>query len=101
MDEDRRYLILISLDAVGMEDLKILKNLPNFSALLKRGSLITDVESIYPSLTYPAHTSIITGKYPKHHGIINNTKLERNLNHPDWYWYHKDIKGKTLYDVAE
>ena len=35
MDEDRRYLILISLDAVGMEDLKVLKNLPNFSAFTK------------------------------------------------------------------
>ena len=96
-----KYLILVSLDAVDMQDLGILKELPNFSALLSSGSLITDVETIYPSLTYPAHVTMVTGKYPHHHGIINNTKLEKDHENPDWYWYRKYIKGQTLYDLAE
>ncbi len=97
----KNYLILISLDAVGMDDLELLKKFPNFSSLLKRGSLITEVDSVYPSLTYPAHVTMITGKYPKNHGVINNTKFEKNMNHSDWYWYRKYVKGETLYDLAK
>ncbi|WP_294136070.1 alkaline phosphatase family protein, partial [uncultured Clostridium sp.] len=67
----------------------------------KEGALIKNVESIYPSLTYPAHATIVTGKYPKNHGIINNTVRDFNSDNPEWYWYRKSIKGDTIYDIAE
>lgn len=94
-----KYLIVISFDAVSSEDLDLLKQYPNFKYIMENGSVIKNVKSVYPSLTYPAHASIITGKYPCNHGVINNTKLEINEEKPDWYWYRKYIKGKTLYDL--
>lgn len=68
--------------------------------LLDNGSLITNVESVYPTLTYPAHATIMTELYPKNHGIINNALNKFSDLNPDWYLYRKYIKGKTLYDLA-
>lgn len=96
-----KHLIVISLDSVSTGDLEILGKLPNFSKLIKGGALIKDVETIYPSLTYPAHATIVTGKEPNNHKIINNTFLDLNRNTPEWYWNSKNIRGETLYDLAE
>ena len=96
-----KYVIVISFDAVSEEDLEFLSKQPNFSKLIKNGALIKNVESVYPSLTYPAHATIVTGKYPKNHGVINNTVLDFKNDNPDWYWYRKYIKGYTIFDLAE
>ena len=53
---------VLSWDAVGSEDISYLKELPHFSSLLKRGAFCDQVKSVFPSLTYPAHATIITGK---------------------------------------
>ena len=96
-----KYVIVISFDAVSEEDLEFLSKQPNFSKLIKNGALIKNVESVYPSLTYPAHVTIVTGKYPKNHGVINNTVLDFKNDNPDWYWYRKYIKGDTIFYLAE
>ena len=96
-----KYVIVISFDAVSEEDLEFLSKQPNFSKLIKNGALIKNVESVYPSLTYPAHATIVTGKYPKNHGVINNTVLDFKNDNPNWYWYRKYIKGDTIFDLAE
>lgn len=96
-----KYVIVISFDAVSEEDLEFLSKQLNFSKLIKNGALIKNVESVYPSLTYPAHATIVTGKYPKNHGVINNTVLDFKNDNPDWYWYRKYIKGDTIFDLAE
>ena len=96
-----KYVIVIFFDAVSEDDLEFLSKQPNFSKLIKNGALIKNVESVYPSLTYPAHATIVTGKYPKNHGVINNTVLDFKNDNPDWYWYRKYIKGDTIFDLAE
>lgn len=58
---DRR-MVVISLDAVGARDLAYLKTLPNFQKLRAQSGYCDHVESVYPSITYPAHTSIVTEK---------------------------------------
>lgn len=95
-----KYVVVISFDAVSSEDIEILKQMKNFKNLIENGALIKNVESVYPSLTYPAHTTIVTGKYPNQHGVIDNTFLDINSNKPDWYLYRKYIKCETLYDLA-
>ena len=98
---NNEHTIIVSFDAVSSKDLEYLKKLPNFSGVINGGALIKKVETVYPSLTYPVHVSIVTGKKPINHGIVNNTKLEINNENPNWYWYRKDIKGETLFDLAE
>lgn len=96
----KQRLYMISLDAFGTKDLEYARTLPTFNYLLNRSALVEKVETVYPSLTYMAHTSIITGVYPNKHGITNNTYTQPKRQSPDWHWYAKDIKVPTLFDVA-
>ena len=93
-------MVIISLDAVGARDLAYLKTLPNFQKLRAQSGYCDHVESVYPSITYPAHTSIVTGKKPLHHGVVNNLQLQPGRKSPDWMWQKHFIHGKTLYEAA-
>ncbi len=99
MDKKKRLLV-VSFDAMGPKDLEKVKEFPNFKRILKEGSYSTEVAGISPSLTYPAHTSIITGCLPDKHGIVANTLLQADKKNPDWYWQSSYIKTQTLYDLA-
>lgn len=95
------HLIVISFDCLSALDFPILKELPHFKELLKNGSYCTNVDSIYPSVTYPCHATIVTGNFPNKHGVINNTLLQPGSDSPDWYWHRHHVKGTTLYDEAK
>ena len=43
--------------------------LPTFAALIARGTIRWDCASIFPSITPAATASIVTGRYPREHGI--------------------------------
>ena len=95
-----KYLIVVSFDALNSHDFEKLKNYPNFKRFLSGSSYSNEVTSISPSLTYPAHTSIITSCHPNRHGVISNTLMQPNRLSPDWNWNRKRVKVDTLYDVA-
>lgn len=96
-----KYLILISVDALNSKDYPIIRRLSAFRTLIERGAFFPVVNSIYPSLTYPCHTSIITGRYPEEHGIFNNEiPCPEKGALQDWFWYEKDIQATTLFDAA-
>lgn len=100
MERISNHLYVVSLDGLSTLDFDYISNLPNFRKFIENSSYCKNVYSVYPTLTYPAHTTIVTGKYPKNHGIINNTLLQLNKKSPDWYWYRKNIKCETIYDLA-
>ncbi|SFA90095.1 MULTISPECIES: alkaline phosphatase family protein [unclassified Bacillus (in: firmicutes)] len=95
------HLIVISFDCLSALDLPILQELPHFKKFMKKAALAPQVKSIYPSVTYPCHTSIITGNYPVRHGVINNTLLQPGWLSPDWNWHRQAIKGTTVYDEVK
>lgn len=97
-----KKFIIISFDAVDGNDLSFLSTLPHFGKLIKKSSYSKSVKTIYPSLTYPAHTSIITGLKPINHKIVNNIKIQPSrCNSPDWFWKKYEIKADTLFDIAK
>lgn len=98
MTMNKNKMLVISLDALGAEDAAFFETLPNFRRILLGGARCFNVSSVYPSLTYPAHTSIVTGCYPRKHGIVNNTRFQFRRESPDWFWQRKYIKTTTLYD---
>lgn len=100
MERICKYLYVISLDGLSTLDFEYINMLPNFRNFIAASSYCKNVYSVYPTLTYPAHASIVTGRYPKNHGIVNNTLLQLNRKSPDWYWHSKNIKGDTIYDLA-
>ncbi len=95
-----KRMIVISLDAMGSIDFEAAAQLPNFKKFLRHASYSSQVSSIYPSLTYPAHVSIVTGRRPCNHGVINNTLIQPKRQSPDWCWQRKYVSGTTLYDEA-
>ena len=100
MEKLTNRLIVISFDGLSTLDFEQMRALPNFGEFINNAAYCKEITSIYPTLTYPAHTSIVTGKYPKNHGVINNTLLQPGRHSADWYWYRKYVKGDTLYDLA-
>lgn len=95
-------LLILSVDALNAKDLDFIKTLPSFSRMIQEGFLVPSVTSVYPTLTYCCHSSIITGMYPAHHRIIHNEKP--NPHHPlsqDWYWEKENLQAPTLFDLAK
>ncbi|MFC6324272.1 alkaline phosphatase family protein [Companilactobacillus baiquanensis] len=96
-----QHMVIISLDSMGFRDINEHQNeLPTLNKLVNGGTWVKSVTGIYPTLTYPSHTTIITGQYPSVHGIVNNTKIQPERRSPDWYWYQGDVRSTTLYDLA-
>ncbi len=95
-----RYFIIVSFDALSNRDLPTLEHLPGFRRLMKDASFSKKVFSVYPSNTYPCHSSISTGMYPMNHGVTSNTLLQVNRKNPDWNWTRDRIKVDTFYDAA-
>ncbi len=98
---DRQRMVVISLDAVGTRDLAVMQKLPNFKRIRENGAWCDHVKSVYPSVTYPAHSTIVTGQKPIHHRIVNNLRIQpERTGQEDWLWQRKYIKAETLYDLA-
>ncbi len=98
-------VLLISIDglkpeaviAAGAHGLKV----PNLRAFLRDGMYANAVRGVLPTLTYPSHTTLLTGAAPARHGIYDNTTFDPlNRNQQGWYWYAEDIKVATLWDAA-
>lgn len=98
---NKKRLIILSIDSLIEEDVEILRGMGNFKEVIEKGSWIKKLESIYPTLTYPVHTSILTGLYPKDHGIFHNEIMQINVSKQDWYWQEKYIKAETIIDAAK
>lgn len=101
MKKKNRRLFVLSIDAWVCEDVEYVKNLPNFKKILDGSSWIKKVETVYPSLTYPCHVSMCSGVWPDKHGIYNNEIDDFTMPAPTWNWYSKDIKVKTIFDMAK
>ena len=96
-------VILISIDGLRGDVLKnpaYTKDFPNLTRLMTDGEYCTNVQTVFPSLTYPSHTSMITGVTPAKHGIVNNRPFVPKNNFVDWYWYADSIKVPTLVTQA-
>src|SRR5579872_6415250 len=100
-----RPLVLISIDGlrpdyVAQADQHGLK-IPNLRLFLRKGSYASGVDGVTPTVTYPSHTTLVTGVSPARHGIEANTTFDPlNRNAIGWYWYSEDIKVPTLWDMA-
>ena len=57
----KRKLIVVSHDAMVKEDLDHLYKRPAFRHFIDDGSFIETVRTVYPTVTYPCHASMISG----------------------------------------
>ena len=100
-----RALLLISIDGmgpayVGEADRYGLK-IPNLRRIYAAGAHAAAVRGVLPTVTYPSHTTIMTGVWPAKHGISLNTTFDPlGKNQSGWYWYSEDIRVPTLWEAA-
>lgn len=77
-------ILMITIDTLRPDRLSCYgssNKTPNLDRIAEKGILYENAFSQAP-LTFPSHTSILTGTYPIHHGVHQNG-LEI-LNHKDW-----------------
>ena len=65
-------LILISIDGFRADYLDRGVS-PNLAALAAGGVRAERMLPAFPSITFPNHYTLVTGLYPDHHGVVNNT----------------------------
>lgn len=105
MQAARVPVVVISIDGLRPDyvleaDRHGLK-IPNLRRMLAEGSHASGVRGVVPTVTYPSHTTLVTGVSPARHGIVANTTFDPlNRNQGGWYWYAEDIRVATLWDVA-
>ena len=101
--EKEKHLIVISYDAFSEDNWEKASRLPNLSRLLENGASSTKLKSVYPTLTYVVHTTMVTGVYPDKHGIYHNNPIQPFIDEEDqaWFWFKKDIRVPAVYDALK
>lgn len=98
-------VVLISID--GLKPDYILEadrhglKVPNLRRFVREGAYAESVTGITPTVTYPSHTTLVTGVSPARHGIYANTPFDPfSKNQGGWYWYAEDIRVPTLWEAC-
>lgn len=100
-----RTLVVISVDGMKpgyvTEAAKHGLKLPNLERFMEQGTYADGVVGVAPTVTYPSHTTLMTGVWPAEHGILSNTTFDPlHKNMSGWYWYASQIQVPTLWEAA-
>ncbi len=99
-----RSVLMISIDGLRPGDVTEAEKrglkIPNLRRFIANGSYAS-VSGVLPTVTYPSHTTLLTGAAPARHGVVSNTTFDpTQINRDGWYWYAADIRLPTLWDAA-
>jgi len=100
-------VVLVSVDGLAgfyLDDSRA--EMPTLRKLASEGARATGLVCSFPTVTWPNHTTLVTGTEPKRHGVIGNNYLDRETGNPVALIvdpiFDKDqlVKGPTVYDAA-
>ena len=100
----RSAVVLISIDgfsAALFADASL--KIPALRALAARGVAAAGLRPAFPSVTWPCHTTLVTGATPAHHGILGNEVLDRatgRVVRHEGDPTDAPIRAETLWDAA-
>lgn len=98
----RQPLLVISVDGLDQRYLaeagRMKLRIPNIRRLMREGQASRGVVGVVPTITWPSHTTIISGVDPEQHGIRGNRRPASEGG--DYYWSAKLLKARTLLDAA-
>jgi arylsulfatase A-like enzyme len=101
-------VVLITVDGMSvpvMDELLADAALPNVCWMIDNGVRVQQAVSGCPTVTYSQLTSLLTGRFPGHHGILGNHWFDRySLTYRDYAttetyrWVDGDFRDPTLYE---
>lgn len=100
-----RHVILFSIDggaAFHLDDPTL--RLPNIQSLMQSGVRASSSETVFPSVTHPSHTTLITGVLPIKHGVLANelpTRDSARMIPGNSLLRSEIILTKTIFDTAK
>ena len=102
--ENTRHAVIVSVDglmpAYYLRADELGLKIPNLRRLMAQGAF-GRVTGVLPSVTYPSHTTLITGVPPRHHGIASNTLFDpEGRSNSAWNWYASAVRVPTLVSAA-
>jgi arylsulfatase A-like enzyme len=97
-----RHVVLISIDGMRPEMYQDPTwPSPNLQQLMKRGVYALHMKSVFPSYTYPSHSSMVTGAYPATHQVCYNAPFAPLGSDGSWNWATSNIKARTIWDATK
>lgn len=106
--DTNRVVVMISIDGLAgyyLDDPKA--DVPTLRELASAGARASMMKAVTPTVTWPNHTTLVTGDYPARHGVVGNNYFDRAtskkmvlISDPV---FDKDeiVKVPTIYDVAK
>lgn len=99
------HVVIISLDGfAGWAFEDPLLPVPTLRRLAASGAVSTHMRPVNPTVTWPNHTSMVTGVSPAKHGVTFNGLLIREPGVPPriepWRDKKEMVRVRTLYDAA-
>lgn len=71
-NKEAPYVVMVSFD--GFRHDYVQKYSPkHIKKFIKKGTAATSMLSSYPTKTFPNHYTLVTGLYPAHHGLVDNS----------------------------
>lgn len=97
-----KHVVLISIDGFRPEFYTQERwPTPNLKYLAQQGAQANGVRTIFPSVTYPSHTTLSTGVLPDKHQVEYNTQILENGQPGNWIYHSKDVATPTIWQWAK
>lgn len=96
------HVVLISIDGLRPDFyMERFRPTPMLQYMAREGVHAEQVQAIFPSVTYPSHTTLVTGALPANHGILYNQPFEPDGQTGRWYWEYSHLQTETLWSAAD
>jgi predicted AlkP superfamily pyrophosphatase or phosphodiesterase len=103
-----RIVVMISVDGLAADYIDDPKaEMPAIRKLAAEGVRAASMKAVTPTVTWPNHTTLVTGDYPARHGVVGNNYLDREtgkkviLISDPVFDKSEIVKVPTIYDVAK
>jgi len=94
--QQKPYVILISADGFRY-DLTDKYNATHLQQLRGSGVAAKALIPSYPSLTFPNHYTLVTGLYPSHHGLVDNSFYDKKRDESYRLGNRKAVEDSSWY----
>jgi arylsulfatase A-like enzyme len=95
-------VVMVSIDGLSAELVEAPGvALPALGSLAARGTRVRRLQPVFPSVTWPCHTSIVTGVSPARHGVVGNMTFDRVGGRPVEHFGDRTevgVAAETLWD---